>query len=77
VAAFTPDGKLDASVPTGVDTFDEKYLNGFVWSLEDGGTLLKSIRGRKKPSRPSQSGEMPAGPSAGAQSGSPMRTNRR
>jgi class 3 adenylate cyclase/ABC-type transport system substrate-binding protein len=41
VAAFTPDGKLDASVPTGVDTFDEKYLNGFVWSLEDGGTLLK------------------------------------
>ncbi len=41
VAAFTPDGKLDASVPTGVDTVDEKYLDGFVWSLNDGGTLLK------------------------------------
>jgi class 3 adenylate cyclase/ABC-type transport system substrate-binding protein/tRNA A-37 threonylcarbamoyl transferase component Bud32/streptogramin lyase len=41
VAAFTPDGKLSASVPTGVDTFDEKYLDGFVWSLNDGGTLVK------------------------------------
>ena len=41
VAAFTSDGKLAASVPTGVDTFDEKYMDGFVWSLDDGGTLVK------------------------------------
>jgi class 3 adenylate cyclase/ABC-type transport system substrate-binding protein/tRNA A-37 threonylcarbamoyl transferase component Bud32/streptogramin lyase len=41
VAAFTSDGKLAASVPTGVDTYDEKYLKGFVWSLNAGGTLVK------------------------------------
>ena len=41
VAAFTADGKLAASVPTGVDTFDQHYLDGFVWSLNDGGSLVK------------------------------------
>jgi class 3 adenylate cyclase/tRNA A-37 threonylcarbamoyl transferase component Bud32/streptogramin lyase len=41
VAGFTRDGELAASVATGVDTFDEKYLDGFVWSLNDGGTLAK------------------------------------
>ncbi|HEY7002749.1 MAG TPA: protein kinase [Gaiellaceae bacterium] len=41
VAAFTADGKLAASVPTGVDSFDEQYLDGFVWSLNDGGSLAK------------------------------------
>jgi serine/threonine-protein kinase len=41
VAAFTADGKLAANVPTGVDTFDQHYLDGFVWSLNDGGSLVK------------------------------------
>jgi class 3 adenylate cyclase/ABC-type transport system substrate-binding protein/predicted Ser/Thr protein kinase len=41
VAAFTADGKLAASVATGVDTFDQQYLDGFVWSLNDGGSLAK------------------------------------
>jgi class 3 adenylate cyclase/ABC-type oligopeptide transport system substrate-binding subunit/streptogramin lyase len=41
VAAFTADGKLAANVPTGVDTFDQHYLDGFVWSLNDGGSLAK------------------------------------
>jgi class 3 adenylate cyclase/ABC-type transport system substrate-binding protein/tRNA A-37 threonylcarbamoyl transferase component Bud32/streptogramin lyase len=41
VASFTPDGALAASVPTGVGTEDQKYLDGFVWSLNDGGTLAK------------------------------------
>jgi serine/threonine-protein kinase len=41
VAAFTADGKLAASAPTGVDTFDQHYLDGFVWSLNDGGSLAK------------------------------------
>jgi class 3 adenylate cyclase/ABC-type transport system substrate-binding protein len=41
VAAFTGDGKLAASVPTGVDSFDQQYLDGFVWSLNDGGSLAK------------------------------------
>jgi class 3 adenylate cyclase/ABC-type oligopeptide transport system substrate-binding subunit/streptogramin lyase len=41
VAAFTADGKLAANVQTGVDTFDQHYLDGFVWSLNDGGSLAK------------------------------------
>ena len=41
VAAFTSDGKLEANVSTGVDTFDQHYLDGFVWSLNDGGSLAK------------------------------------
>jgi class 3 adenylate cyclase/ABC-type oligopeptide transport system substrate-binding subunit/streptogramin lyase len=41
VAAFTADGKLAATVPTGVDTLDQQYLDGFVWSLNDGGSLAK------------------------------------
>ena len=41
VAAFTANGKLAASVQTGVDTFDQHYLDGFVWSLNDGGSLAK------------------------------------
>jgi class 3 adenylate cyclase/ABC-type transport system substrate-binding protein len=41
VAAFTADGKLATNVPTGVDTFDQHYLDGFVWSVNDGGSLVK------------------------------------
>ena len=41
VAAFTGDGKLVTNVPTGVDSFDQQYLDGFVWSLNDGGSLVK------------------------------------
>jgi class 3 adenylate cyclase/ABC-type oligopeptide transport system substrate-binding subunit/streptogramin lyase len=41
VAAFTADGKLSESVQTGVDTFDQHYLGGYVWSLNDGGSLAK------------------------------------
>jgi class 3 adenylate cyclase/ABC-type oligopeptide transport system substrate-binding subunit/streptogramin lyase len=41
VAAFTANGKLAANVQTGVDTFDQNYLDGFVWSLNDGGSLAK------------------------------------
>ncbi len=41
VAAFTADGKLAASVSTGVDTLDQHYLDGYVWSLNDGGSLVK------------------------------------
>jgi class 3 adenylate cyclase/ABC-type transport system substrate-binding protein len=41
VASFTADGTLAASVPTGVDTFDQQYLDGYVWSLNDGGSIVK------------------------------------
>jgi class 3 adenylate cyclase/ABC-type oligopeptide transport system substrate-binding subunit/predicted Ser/Thr protein kinase/DNA-binding beta-propeller fold protein YncE len=41
VASFTADGTLAASVPTGVDSYDQQYLDGYVWSLNDGGSLVK------------------------------------
>jgi class 3 adenylate cyclase/ABC-type transport system substrate-binding protein/predicted Ser/Thr protein kinase len=41
VASFTADGTLAASVPTGVDSFDQQYLDGYVWSLNDGGSIAK------------------------------------
>jgi class 3 adenylate cyclase/ABC-type transport system substrate-binding protein/predicted Ser/Thr protein kinase len=41
VASFSSDGKLAANVPTGVDTFDQQYMDGYVWSLNDGGSIAK------------------------------------
>jgi class 3 adenylate cyclase/ABC-type transport system substrate-binding protein/streptogramin lyase/predicted Ser/Thr protein kinase len=41
VASFEPDGTLAASVSTGVDSYDELYLDGYVWSLNDGGSIAK------------------------------------
>jgi class 3 adenylate cyclase/ABC-type transport system substrate-binding protein len=41
VASFKPDGTLAANVSTGVDSFDELYLDGYVWSLNDGGSIAK------------------------------------
>jgi serine/threonine-protein kinase len=41
VAVFTADGTLAASVPTGVESVDQQYLDGYVWSLNDGGSIAK------------------------------------
>ena len=41
VASFKPDGTLAANVATGVDSYDELYLDGYVWSLNDGGSIAK------------------------------------
>jgi class 3 adenylate cyclase/ABC-type oligopeptide transport system substrate-binding subunit/streptogramin lyase/predicted Ser/Thr protein kinase len=41
VASFKPDGTLAANVSTGVDSYDELYLDGYVWSLNDGGSIAK------------------------------------
>jgi class 3 adenylate cyclase/ABC-type transport system substrate-binding protein/streptogramin lyase len=60
VAAFAADGKLAASVPTGVDTFDAKPLDGFVWVLESGGSLVKIDPRRNKIVQ-----AVPVGPDAG------------
>ena len=41
VASFQADGTLAANVSTGVDSYDELYLDGYVWSLNDGGSIAK------------------------------------
>jgi class 3 adenylate cyclase/ABC-type oligopeptide transport system substrate-binding subunit/DNA-binding beta-propeller fold protein YncE len=41
VASFNPDGTLAANVSTSVDSFDELYLDGYIWSLNDGGSIAK------------------------------------
>jgi class 3 adenylate cyclase/ABC-type transport system substrate-binding protein/streptogramin lyase len=41
VASFKPDGTLAANVSTGVDSLDQLYLDGYVWSLNDGGSIAK------------------------------------
>ena len=41
VASFRPNGTLAANVSTGVDSFDQLYLDGYIWSLNDGGSIAK------------------------------------
>ncbi len=41
VAVFGSNGAYVGGVPTGVDTYDERYVAGAVWSLDAGGSLVK------------------------------------
>ena len=41
VAEFQANGGYMGGVPTGVDSYDEKYVDGAVWSLDAGGSVVK------------------------------------
>jgi class 3 adenylate cyclase/ABC-type oligopeptide transport system substrate-binding subunit/streptogramin lyase len=41
VAEFQANGGYVGGVPTGVDSYDEKYVDGAVWSLDAGGSMVK------------------------------------